>query len=807
MDPARFRLLEAAFEEACALTGSAREQWLAEREASDPDLAAEVRALLAAEATTGVLDRLGSQMSPLPRLLADEASSSSSIVAPSPLPAQVGPYVVAGEIGRGGVGIVCRAHDPRLGRDVALKIFPHGSLEGGATDTERRVLAEARAASALDHPNICTIYDVGALADGRPYLAMAFYPGGTLADRLAAGPLPVREATTIATQIADALAVAHAAGIVHRDVKPRNIAFGERGESKLLDFGIALLRHRADETHSAGTPAYMAPEQVRGESVDERADVWGLGVVLHEMLTGRRPFVGADRASLQRAILGDEPADVRTLRDEVPPALAALVHATLRKAPAERPSGAGEVVTTLRGVLTELDAKTSGGERPTMRRGRRRQVAIALAVVAAALIPGLYAWRQSDEHPATIGGTAQDSRTPDATGSIPTSIDPDVREMFLRARARYSSREPQATEQTFALLRTVLDRAPGFAHAHALLARTYLRSMQSGQRRQGRAESLDSALAHAREAIALGPAVADGYGAFGEVLAAKGQHVEAVTQYRRALDLEPRHAETMLALANSYIALDQFEEGFVWMERSLAIDPALPDGRTLAVGRYTAWNITDHARRHLDAGLRVDPSDPQLQAQGIILDLWVDDTASAMRRFDAVMPLLAPVEQARLRAWFALRRGDLATARREADRVVASGSSLNDLVGFGAMYRRTGAPAVGDSLLRRALEMQLTSDRLAGARSSRMAAVIAYTYAVLGERELALRELARSDSLGSLALAKQVAREPGWDAVRHDPRFIEFTSRADARLHASRARILARLTEEGLVAPATVQVR
>ena len=805
MDPAQFRRLETAFEEACSLTGPAREQWLAEREATDPELVADVRALLAAESTTGVLDRLGAQMSPLTRLLADEALGSS-LIDPTPLPEQVGPYVVTGEIGRGGVGIVCHAHDPRLGRDVALKIFPHASLDSGASDTERRVLSEARAASALDHPHICTIYDVGALADGRPYLAMAYYAGGTLADRLAAGPLPVREATTIAAQIADALACAHAAGIVHRDVKPRNIAFGERGESKLLDFGIALLRDRADEPHSAGTPAYMAPEQVRCESVDERADVWGLGVVLYEMLTGRRPFVGADRASLQRAILHDDPVDISTLRDGVPLALSELVRHTLRKTADERPGGAAGLAASLRAMLAGFDAKAHGGERPARWRGRRRQAAIALAVTGVVLT-GLYAWRQPNEQPTTIGSAAADPGTPDPASSLPGSIDPDVRDLFLRARARYHTREPQATEQTFALLRTVLARAPGFPQAHALLARTHLRSMQMGQRRQGRAESLDSALAQARQAIALGPSEADGYGALGEVLAAKGQHPEAVTQFRRALDLDPRHAQTMLALANSYMALDQFEEGFVWMERSLAIEPTLTEGRMLAVGRYTAWDIPEHARRHLDAALRVDPSDPQLQSQGIILDLWVDDTVSATRRFDAVMPLLAPVEQTRLSTWFAIRRGDLETARRQADRLLASGTMPTDPVAVGAIYRRGGAPALGDSLLRDALDMQRTADRLAGGRSSRMAAVIAYTYAALGEREAALRELARFDSLGGLALQRQAAREPGWDAVRRDPRFIEIMTRADARLRASRARILARLTEEGLVAPTAVPVR
>ena len=397
MDTARFRRLEAAFEAASALTGSERERWLADRAVTDPDLVADLRALLAAEATTGVLDRLGARMSSLPGLLADETASNRGVVDTGPLPEHAGPYVVTGEIGRGGVGVVWRAHDPRLGRDVALKVFPHGSLDHEASDRERRVLAEARAASALDHPHICTIYDVGALTDGRPYLAMAYYPGGTLADRLKGGPLPLREATTIAMQIADALACAHAAGIVHRDVKPRNIAFGERGESKLLDFGIALLRDRADDPPSAGTPAYMAPEQVRCQAVDERTDVWALGVVLYEMLTGRRPFVGGDRAALQRAILHDEPADVRAIRADVPSTLAALVQRALRKAPGERPSGAEELAATLRGILTGFDAPSAAAEPSTMRRRSRRHVVVAGTMLGGIVAAALFAWTRPNE--------------------------------------------------------------------------------------------------------------------------------------------------------------------------------------------------------------------------------------------------------------------------------------------------------------------------------------------------------------------------------------------------------------------------
>jgi serine/threonine-protein kinase len=231
---------------------------------------------------------------------------------------------VSGEIGRGGMGVVCRAYDPRLRREIALKLLPRAFVHDPVA--RERFFTEARAASALDHPHICTIHDIGEVGDGRLYLAMALYAGGTLADRLAAGPLPVRDALEIAKQIASALHVAHEAGIVHRDVKPHNIAFDERGAARLLDFGVATLGAAADGAEStAGTAAYMAPEQVLGEGMDRRVDVWALGAVLFEMLTVRRPFGGEDRAAVLRAIREDAPSDVRELAPFVPRTLARVV--------------------------------------------------------------------------------------------------------------------------------------------------------------------------------------------------------------------------------------------------------------------------------------------------------------------------------------------------------------------------------------------------------------------------------------------------------------------------------------------------
>jgi tetratricopeptide (TPR) repeat protein len=325
--------LQEIFWSARALPAHEREAFLAGACADDEAALNQLQRMLAADATgSGLLDRAPALFTPLAQTTATLPDE------------RVGPYIVGEELGRGGMGVVYRAYDPRLQRDVALKFLAAGRRD---PQVQLRLISEARAASALDHPNNCPVYDIGSTDDGRLYIAMAYCAGGSIAQRLSDGPLPVAEAVRIALQIAHALERAHSAGIVHRDIKPANIAFTERGDARLLDFGMAAYGEDGTDV-KGGTPAYMAPEQVRGATVDGRTDVWALGAVLFEMLTGRKAFADGERARVMRAILEDAPADIRRIRPEVPPALARVVARALAKPPEQRYGTAAEFATALR---------------------------------------------------------------------------------------------------------------------------------------------------------------------------------------------------------------------------------------------------------------------------------------------------------------------------------------------------------------------------------------------------------------------------------------------------------------------------
>lgn len=236
------------------------------------------------------------------------------------------------------MGVVYKARDLRLDRTVALKFL---SVRRTVTEEDRRrFLREARAASSLDHPNVCTLYEIGETEEGGLFLAMAFCPGETLKVRIGRGPLPTAEALDIAAQIAAGLAAAHERGIVHRDVKPVNVMISPEGRVKVVDFGIAKLEDAATNLTLAGTgmgtTPYMSPEHLRGGTLDGRSDVWSLAVVLYEMLTRKVPFEAAEGEEMVRAILQDAPVPLSQRLSGLPPAVYRIVERALAKGPAAR---------------------------------------------------------------------------------------------------------------------------------------------------------------------------------------------------------------------------------------------------------------------------------------------------------------------------------------------------------------------------------------------------------------------------------------------------------------------------------------
>lgn len=291
-------------------------------------------------------------------------------------------FKVRDKLGGGGMGVVYLADDLKLDRKVALKFLPPHL--GADEEANLRFVQEAKAASALNHPNVCTIYEIGRTDEGQQFIAMAHYEGQTLKQKLAAGPVAPDDAIEIARQIAEGLAAAHEKGIIHRDIKPANIFVTERGRAVILDFGLAKLTGALDITKSGstlGTAYYMSPEQLRGDPIDHRTDIWSLGVVLYEMLAGRRPFEGEYEQAVSYAILN---ADQPTLARQSA-FVEAIVSECLHKAPRERTASAATLASRLKTAAVSVEKGTppvrSSSDRP-----RRRWVAAGAAVAVVAII-------------------------------------------------------------------------------------------------------------------------------------------------------------------------------------------------------------------------------------------------------------------------------------------------------------------------------------------------------------------------------------------------------------------------------------
>jgi serine/threonine-protein kinase len=383
IDAQRWSQICAVFDELVDLDAATQADRLDEIGRADPELRYSIEKLLAADTDAGIrLARVDSAFAlPVPGDTARRRADDPLRL----VGRNISHFNIIEPLAAGGMGVVYRAADTKLQRTIALKFpLPSHHLD---RETKERFLHEARSAGALDHPNICSIYEAGETEDGHVFLAMPLYDGETLKARLArTGALAVAEAISIAKQIADGLSAAHKSGIVHRDVKPANVMLLPNGNVKILDFGLAKVRDLTLTASRArvGTVSYMAPEQIQGQPIDGRADLWALGVVLYEMLTGHRPFEGEYDVSIAHAIVHAEVARTALLRPEISSELDDVVWKLLRKDPAARYALATDVTSAL---AAHQPGRTRRRRLAQIRKftGTSRMAVLGLVVAATAL--------------------------------------------------------------------------------------------------------------------------------------------------------------------------------------------------------------------------------------------------------------------------------------------------------------------------------------------------------------------------------------------------------------------------------------
>lgn len=385
----RWQRIEEIFHRAADLSPAERETFLASACAGDQELRGEIDSLLANDDPEGNLveSAVAEAVDQLP---------SAPPAAQDLIGRQIGPYRVLGMIGKGGMGMVYKATDTTLDRSVALKALPAGQFADA--QGKRRFLQEAKAASALNHPNIVTVHGL-INEQGTDFLVMEYLAGKTLDQVIPKKGLPLKQALGYALEIADALTAAHTAGIVHRDVKPSNIIVTEQGRVKVLDFGLAkqiqtaktegetsTLNPMAGASQVFGTPAYMSPEQADGKSADVRSDIFAFGALLYEMITGHRAFPGTSVMTILAAVMNQEPPAVHTLQPGIPAELEWIVTRCLKKDPERRIQQMIEVKLALREVLDI--AQSPAAVPPPGKRARRVWLVPAIALLALGLAGG-----------------------------------------------------------------------------------------------------------------------------------------------------------------------------------------------------------------------------------------------------------------------------------------------------------------------------------------------------------------------------------------------------------------------------------
>jgi serine/threonine protein kinase/predicted Zn-dependent protease len=548
---------------------------------------------------------------------------------------KIGHFRVIAFLGKGGMGVVYRAEDEVLRREVALKVLPPGFTAD--EERRRRFLREARSAAAVNHPNIATIYEVGE-GDGRVFIAMELIDGRSLARTLSAARPSIEEAVELSRQILRGLGKAHEAGLVHRDLKPDNVMVTAEGTVKLLDFGLAKTRepgasHLGDadtamteDGRLVGTPLYMSPEQARGRSLDARSDLFSFGVLLYELLTGKRPFHGATSTDLLTAILRDQPPSPSALNPEIPAELSALVERCLAKDPAERPADCASIAAELDRIVpynrdrSSIAASAERSTRPvTSAQGarptpRKRALLVLLAAALLALLIGapLAITRSSPSPVAPAIPAAPPAPRATAITELPPPISrvPEALAAYGSAlqslrdanwkRAEESLRraltlDPSMGSAHMRLSHTLCDSGPTYlADAHASFSRAVETRATMSERDQVILRALEPRLGRdppekgvtrerLREAAKRYPLDAEVWQMLSMI---EDDPQTALDAARKATELDPLYADAWQIVGAKLSELDRHEEALAALDRCIELSPTSSDCRQERAEKY-----------------------------------------------------------------------------------------------------------------------------------------------------------------------------------------------------------------------------
>ena len=544
-------------------------------------------------------------------------------------------YEIQEKLGAGGMGVVYRAHDTQLRRAVALKVVGEG--ERVAENSRQRLMREARAASALNHPNVCTVYEAGE-ADGETYIAMELVEGRTLSALTGNSGLPNEAVVRYGAQIADALAHAHDRGVVHRDLKSANVMVTPEGRIKVLDFGLAKrggesgLAEDAEtatrEGTIAGTFAYMAPEILRGEPADARSDLWSLGVMLHEAVSGRLPFRGTTNFETSSAILKEPPPP---LPAGVSPGLAAIIERLLAKQPGERYQRAGEV----RAALEAIQPGVSGsGLAPAVAEPRRKWLWPAAAAAAIGLAAAVW---YGIQRPPSAGVASTGPRLSD--GSRPSAI--REANVYYEQGLKFGG---TAAAADLTQWRRMLDKAlaldPKFAAARGQIAFSQMLTVWFG-------DSNDTSLLYkaeegARQALRDDPACAVAHSALAHIYLMVGRKELVPIETQKALQTNPQDPAIHLCIALYHLANGDYPQATKKLNEIILQWPTFGPTRSFMGEVLREQGDTSGTIREMERILEVAPANPYGHWQMARTYMELGDVPKARQNMERVAAVHRP---------------------------------------------------------------------------------------------------------------------------------------------------------------------